>query len=244
MVEVKPKKVSNIEVITEHKLDNVLVVDFLPIDRELRRQFKYYCPICLRYFNFMLVSSCCNNYLCHYCADEMAERERNVDSFQGVCPLKCEGKFILRDVDPKDQPKKYSDSQCMSSYSNNLGKLTAQNGFGLNSKSKLLNKENLSPGDMVTPYDPFGDQEYKTRYFQHSANHFMVKRQDLNTSDEESKHRVGPRSDAFHGLQMMAADDHKRAPFGNLRQNMIRQANMPAVFSDGFAVNRAGNRSI
>jgi hypothetical protein len=50
----------------------------------------------------------------------------------------------------------------MSFYSNNLGKLTAQSqGFGLNSKSKLLNKENFSPKDAVTPYDPFGDQEYK-----------------------------------------------------------------------------------
>lgn len=43
---------------------------------------------------------------------------------------------------------------------------------------------------------------------------------------------------------MMPSNGHKRAPFVNLRQNMIRQANMPAVLSDGFVVNRAGNRSI
>ena len=58
----------------------------------------------------MLVSQCCQNYLCHYCADEMGERERNVESFVASCPLACEGRLLLKDVDQKDKVKKYTDS--------------------------------------------------------------------------------------------------------------------------------------
>ena len=32
-----------------------------------RKVFKYNCPICLRYFNHILVSNCCNNYICRHC---------------------------------------------------------------------------------------------------------------------------------------------------------------------------------
>lgn len=75
-------------------------------------------------------------------------------------------------MDPKEKVKRYSDSQYMSFYSNNLGKMTAQSQGFYQSKTKQLEKENKSP-EMTTPYDPFGDQEYKTKYFQNSANQFM-----------------------------------------------------------------------
>ena len=77
--------------------------------------------------------------MCHFCADELMDREKNVESFKARCPYNCEGKFELRDVTPNMQVKKYSDSQYMSFYSNNLGKNTALNGFGKG------NKENNSP---------------------------------------------------------------------------------------------------
>lgn len=35
--------------------------------QQLRDKHKYYCPICLRYFNHMLVSTCCDNYICRLC---------------------------------------------------------------------------------------------------------------------------------------------------------------------------------
>lgn len=95
------------------------------------------------------------NYLCHYCADEIVEREKNVETFTAGCPYKCDGKFILKDVSPRDKIKRYSDSQYMSFYSNNLGKGTSSNGFK-QSKASAVNKENKSP-EMITPYDPFGD---------------------------------------------------------------------------------------
>lgn len=122
-----PKIVIN----SKFKLEDVECCDFLPKEREHRYQFKYYCPICLRYFNVMLQSKCCLNYLCHFCADELLERERNVEKFQANCPNNCETeKFELEDVNPQQQAKRYSDSQYMSFYSNNLGKNGLQsNGF-------------------------------------------------------------------------------------------------------------------
>ena len=58
----------------------------------------------------MLVSSCCMNYMCHFCADELVERERTVETYQPKCPYNCEDKFILKDVTPNMQVKRYSDS--------------------------------------------------------------------------------------------------------------------------------------
>jgi len=49
----------------------------------------------------MLQSKCCSNYLCHFCADELLEREKSVETFVATCPYKCEGvKFELEDVNP------------------------------------------------------------------------------------------------------------------------------------------------
>jgi hypothetical protein len=39
-----------------------------------RKVFKYYCPICLRYFNHILVSTCCNNYICRHCIGLYAKK--------------------------------------------------------------------------------------------------------------------------------------------------------------------------
>lgn len=165
---------------TSKKIEDVKVCDYLPQERDLRYLFKYYCPICLRYFDSMLMSQCCYNYLCHYCSDEILEREKNIETYIASCPYKCEGKFILHDVNPNAQVKRYSDSQYMSFYSNFQGaKMTVggpncsqSNGF---SKSKIM-KENKSPdgkglGMNTTNnyYDPFGDKDYKISYFQNSA---------------------------------------------------------------------------
>lgn len=64
--------------------------------------------------------------------------ETSVEQFKAECPYKCEGKFELCDVNPKEQVKRYSDSQYMSFYSNNnLAKNTIQSGF-----QNSHNKEN------------------------------------------------------------------------------------------------------
>ncbi len=48
--------------------------------------------------------------MCHFCADELIERERTVETFIAKCPYSCDGKFELKDVTPKMQVKRYSDS--------------------------------------------------------------------------------------------------------------------------------------
>lgn len=48
--------------------------------------------------------------MCHFCADELVEREKTVETFVAKCPYNCEGKFELKDVTPNMQVKRYSDS--------------------------------------------------------------------------------------------------------------------------------------
>lgn len=45
------------------------------------------------------MSQCCKNYLCHFCADDIKQRELKVQEFVARCPYSCnEGKFELADV--------------------------------------------------------------------------------------------------------------------------------------------------
>ena len=77
----------------------------------------------------MLQSACCQNYLCHLCSKDLQEREKKDLAFKAECPYSCgrmpavigeEGKFKLTDVPTDAVIKRYSDSQCMSFFSNNL----------------------------------------------------------------------------------------------------------------------------
>jgi hypothetical protein len=63
----------------------VLVRDDYPTDPQEREMFKYCCPICLRYFNKMLVSSCCKNYICRHCIGDMAKRAKKDQNFIIKC---------------------------------------------------------------------------------------------------------------------------------------------------------------
>jgi hypothetical protein len=75
-------KISNIAITSKFKLDQVESCDYLPAESEQRSKYKYYCPICLRYFCQILQSDCCMNYLCHFCAEDLKERENKVDQFK------------------------------------------------------------------------------------------------------------------------------------------------------------------
>ena len=65
------KKESNLELTTNVNEADVKYVDLQPDDREERYKYKYYCPICLRYFSYMLQSECCENYLCLLCVKDL-----------------------------------------------------------------------------------------------------------------------------------------------------------------------------
>ena len=64
-------------------------------------ELKYNCPICLDFFNNILVTSCCNNYICRLCAEKylstMIKYMINVKCV--LCTTKKN--IILSDVDPE-----------------------------------------------------------------------------------------------------------------------------------------------
>lgn len=73
----------------------------------LRNVYKYSCPVCLRYFSKVLLTKCCNNYLCHHCAHDLQNKELNFDVRCHYCSHQP---VYLVDVDPEELVKKYSDS--------------------------------------------------------------------------------------------------------------------------------------
>ena len=61
---------------------DVQVRDDYPHDNpEEKKIFKFYCPICLRYFNTVLISSCCDNYICRFCIGDMAKKAKHDPKF-------------------------------------------------------------------------------------------------------------------------------------------------------------------
>ena len=62
---------SNIQMKSEYQIEDVDCVDFMPEDKKGQEKYKYYCPICLRYFNVILLSGCCTNYICHMCVNDL-----------------------------------------------------------------------------------------------------------------------------------------------------------------------------
>ena len=86
---VPPKKETNLQLITKHTEVDVKFVDLQPDVREERYRYKYYCPICLRYFTHMLQSACCQNYLCLMCAKDLQVKESKEEAFKASCPYKC-----------------------------------------------------------------------------------------------------------------------------------------------------------
>ena len=100
---------------SKYNIDDVDYCDFLPNDPSEVQKYKYYCPICLRYFSQILISSCCTNYICICCINDLQEQERKDPKFKATCPFGCQhtngAKLVIMDVDPESKVKKYSDSQ-------------------------------------------------------------------------------------------------------------------------------------
>ena len=88
----------------------MLVSDFYPTDRETQSIYKYYCPICLRYFNTILVSSCCNNYICRHCIGDMARRAKTDTNYVISCSHCLNLDFKLNDVDLTEEVRVYTDT--------------------------------------------------------------------------------------------------------------------------------------
>ncbi|CAK70512.1 unnamed protein product (macronuclear) [Paramecium tetraurelia] len=70
----------------------------------LQGNCKYYCPICFKYYDCMLHTTCCSNYVCHVCAvQSLANKMYNCHYCRND---HC--KYV--DVDPAHQLKIYIDS--------------------------------------------------------------------------------------------------------------------------------------
>ena len=72
--------------------------DYPDHDKVERLKFKYCCPICLRYFNKMLISSCCKNYICRLCIGDLAKKAKKDNTFVIKCCHCYEEDFKLVDV--------------------------------------------------------------------------------------------------------------------------------------------------
>ena len=71
-------------------------------DPERAAACKYCCPVCLRYFNTILVSSCCANYICRLCIGEMAKKAKKETSFVIRCTHCMTSDYRLTDVVPAE----------------------------------------------------------------------------------------------------------------------------------------------
>ena len=69
-------------------------------DATERKIFKYHCPICIRYFNTVLVSSCCGNYICRFCIGDLAKKAKQIKSYHIQCSHCHASNYKLYDVAP------------------------------------------------------------------------------------------------------------------------------------------------
>lgn len=125
---------------SSYSIDTVKVAD---TRSDEMKDLKFNCPICFRFFDRILVSSCCSNYLCHFCAHDVNEKVKKDDKTPiARCPFCNSEDFELTDVDPNEKPKKYTDSFYSTFKSN--GKGPFNNKLALKAKDQLYMTGNKS----------------------------------------------------------------------------------------------------
>lgn len=101
---------NKVRIRTKFSKKEVLFRENFPADRQEQAVYKYACPICLMYFNAILVSSCCNNYICRFCIGDLAKRAKKDANFVIRCSHCMEDDYRLNDVDPTAPVKFYTDT--------------------------------------------------------------------------------------------------------------------------------------
>ena len=104
------RKRNKVRIRTKYSKNEVKCVDEYPREALQQQVYKYCCPICLRYFNLILISSCCRNYICRHCIGEMARRASKDKNFIIKCCHCFEEDYRLNDVKPSDEVKTYTDT--------------------------------------------------------------------------------------------------------------------------------------
>ena len=103
---------NTVRINTSYLKDQIEYMEEYPLeeteeDRNLRKIYKYYCPICLRYFNHILISDCCNNYICRLCIGWQAKKAKRDENYTIKCSHCYKENFRLVDVDVTDKEIKY-----------------------------------------------------------------------------------------------------------------------------------------
>lgn len=102
-----------------------------------RKNYRYSCPLCFRYFNHMLQCFKCKNYACRFCADDIGNRCLEVLAV-AHCPFCDASPFIVIDVDKNEPIKKYTDtpySSCLSGFRFSGRAFHQARDFGVNQKA-------------------------------------------------------------------------------------------------------------
>lgn len=101
---------NKIRVKTKYLKKDILFKADYPSDPEERAIYKYNCPICLQYFNHILVSTCCSNYICRICIGKITNKSKSDHKYIIHCTYCGIYDFRLSDVKDNDTLKFYSDS--------------------------------------------------------------------------------------------------------------------------------------
>lgn len=148
---------NKVRIKTSISKNDVRFVAEYPSEQHEQALYKYCCPICLRYFNLMLTSSCCKNYICRLCIGDMAKRAKRDREFIIRCAHCLEEDFKLTDVGPEETVKHYTDTPfkgrrkpSSSSYATPIKLIRMDSGLG--SPYKLRDLDEIQLG-LVTEED-------------------------------------------------------------------------------------------
>ena len=120
----------------------------------------------------MLVTACCDNYICRLCVRDLQDQEVKDAKFKAVCPFGCQhtdaadasspAKLKISDIDLTKTIKKYSDSQYgwsqvdATSVKPPVSQLGKMGSIGELEEEK---KEVKDLGSSAKKYDYFNDQD-------------------------------------------------------------------------------------
>ena len=81
---------TNFRLLTKFSKSSIMHRDHYPEQKPVESNiFRYYCPICLRFFNSILVTSCCNNYICRFCIGHLAKKAKLSQFNENSSEVKC-----------------------------------------------------------------------------------------------------------------------------------------------------------
>ena len=101
---------NKVRIKTKFSKKEVLFRENFPTAKAERDIYKYACPVCLLYFNSVLVSSCCGNYICRFCIGDLARKAKKDVDYVIRCTHCMTDDYKLNDVDPQAPIKLYTDT--------------------------------------------------------------------------------------------------------------------------------------